>query len=97
MSNKQQAIRYTVLLFNELNNIVMEWDPYGLSNAREISNEFSDEVWALLQKLADVKTEQDALQIVVEVFSQSFSEQEFNKQTCQEISKRVFLWWSEKT
>lgn len=96
MKNKEEAISYTVSLFNDLNSIILKWNPYGLAGNGEIDDEFSDEVWLLLQKLSGVTTEDEVTQSVVDVFLRSFNKKEFDFAACRSVGSEIFQWWVSK-
>lgn len=93
---KYQAIQRTGELFDGLNQLVMEWDPYGLSRAGEIRDEFSDEVWALLQLLPNVRSSEDCIDAVVTVFATFFNPIDFTHETCRDFGDLLFRWWDKQ-
>jgi hypothetical protein len=90
---KKEAVRRTTRLFEELNQIIMEWDPYGLSQSGQMSDEFSDEVWQVLSRLPATATEEQIIQVVADVFGQSFSKAEFHPESCETVGARIAEWW----
>jgi len=91
--DKVAAITRARQLFDGVNQQVMEWDPYGLSRAGDIDDEFSHEVWDLLPLLCAARTEDEAIGAVAHVFGRSFSPKEFNDDTCRAFGTRLFHWW----
>lgn len=91
--SKGESIRKYRALYEGLNAIILGWDPYGLSSQGELDDEFSHEVTRLLARLPHAESEEGAIDAVHEVFSQSFSEHDFPRSSCQEVGRRVFSWW----
>lgn len=90
---KREAIKRYRVLYEGLNAIVLEWDPYNLFCEGELDDEFSDEVARLLAALQHAKSESDTIDAVQKIFSESFSDHDFPRSSCDEIGRRVFAWW----
>ena len=91
--DKRDAIEKYRALYDGLNAIVSQWDPYGLSRQGEVNDEFSDEVMRLLDALPRTNSESEVVDAVQEVFSASFSEHDFSRASCELAGQRVFSWW----
>lgn len=94
---KREAIQRHRALYDGLNSLIMEWDPYGLSRAGEIDDEFSLEVARLLAALQHTESEADAIDAVQKIFAESFTEHDFARSSCADVGRRVFSWWQEKS
>ena len=96
MMNKKEAIHYYEELHKELNSIICEWDPYGLSEKGRISDEFSEEVTRVLAGLRNVNDNVEATDLVSKVFSKAFSPEDFGHEACKEVGIKIFQWWVKK-
>jgi|GEM_PF-5612438 len=94
--NKIDSINYYKELYSELNSIICEWDPYGLSDKGRISDEFCEEVTMILAGLREVNDSVGSVDLVSKVFSETFSPNEFGHETCKAVGDRIFQWWSKK-
>jgi hypothetical protein len=90
---KREAIDRYGALYDSLNSLVMNWDPYGLSRSGEIDDEFSNEVARLLAALPHTESESDAIDAVQKIFAESFSEHDFPRRSCEDVGRQVFSWW----
>ena len=91
--NKREAIKRYRALYEGLNAIILEWDPYNLYREGELDDEFSHEVARLLAAVQHSESEADAIDAVQKIFAASFSEHDFSRSSCEEIGRRVFSWW----
>ena len=91
--NKREAIKKYRALYEGLNEIILEWDPYGLFRQGEFNDEFSEEVTRLLAALQHTESEPDAIDAVQKIFAEAFSEHDFPRTACEEVGRRVFSWW----
>lgn len=91
--DNSEAVRRTSHLYDELNRIILEWDPYGLSRQGEIADEFSSEVWQLLTRLPEITTEDQTIAALQEIFRGLFPELGWSIIECQATGRRIFQWW----
>jgi hypothetical protein len=91
-----EALRVTRQLFDQLNAIISEWDPYGLSKSGEIADEWNDEVWVLLHHLPGVDSSEEAMAAVAKAFDQTFIEYGHTPPEYAHIGERVYEWWRSK-
>jgi hypothetical protein len=91
--SKREAIKKYRALYEGLNAVILEWDPYNLYRQGELDDEFSDEVTRLLAALQHTESDADAIDAVQKIFSESFSEHDFSRSSCEDIGRRVFSWW----
>lgn len=91
--DKVETIRRYRELYEELNEIVLAWDPYALYRQGELRDEFSDEVTRLLAVLPATRSEDDVVAVVSKVFSESFSTRDFSNSTCRPVGATIFKWW----
>jgi len=94
--NKIQALDQAGQLYRELNELICQWDPYGLSQKGEIEDEFSHEAWEILTGLPAVTSVEGASRLVTEVFARAFSREEFTTEVCAPFGKTVWDWWLSK-
>lgn len=97
VTNKIEALDQVGALYGELNHLVCEWDPYGLSERGEIDDEFSYEVWQVLYGLRRVADEDGAVTLVTTTFAQAFSPDQFTREKCAPFGKTVWEWWRLKS
>jgi hypothetical protein len=91
---KDEILTRAFAMYGGLNSIIVSWDPYGLSSAGEISDEFSEEVWQVLHRLPEASNPGQVAAVIAEVFAASFSTNEFSPATCREVGQRVYTWWA---
>lgn len=94
--DKIAAIEYYQELFTELNLLICKWDPYGLSNKGEIADEFREEVSSILANLRDNSSSEDVIEIVSNIFSKSFSPEDFDLKACANVGLIIYEWWNLK-
>jgi len=91
--DKREAIKKYRTLYQGLNAIILEWDPYQLYRTGELDDEFSHEVARLLAALQHTQSESGVIDAVQKIFAESFSEHDFPRTSCEEVGRRVFEWW----
>lgn len=96
MNKKERVTYYIQLYYDRLNEIICEWDPYGLSQEGNIIDEFSGEVKEILSGLREDIGSDEIINLVSKVFSQSFCSKEFNEESCREVGLKIFEWWRQK-
>ncbi|WP_411348569.1 hypothetical protein [Paenibacillus sp. WLX2291] len=94
--DKVQVLHHFRELYAELNMILCEFDPYGLSDKGEIADEFEEEAWQILYGLVDVHNLDEAIDLVTYVFVKAFDAQAFNKENCTGVATRIYAWWLSK-
>ena len=93
-TDKKTTVAEYHRLYDGLNRLVLGWDPFGLSSAGEIDDEFSHEVTDILARLPHCQSERDVIKAIQTVFAKYFSEDQFPLSACESIGSSVYLWWS---
>ncbi|ANF95025.1 hypothetical protein [Paenibacillus bovis] len=83
-------------MYEELNQILCRFDPYGLSDGGRIADEFDGEAWDILYGLMDTRELSEVIHLVTNVFAQSFSKESFNQDNCSEVATIIYYWWNNK-
>jgi hypothetical protein len=83
-------------MFNELNEIICQFDPYGLSKGGIIADEFEDEAWEILFGLTNTNNLTEVVLLVSDVFTKSFDTIDFNEKKCYFTAERIYEWWISK-
>ncbi len=94
--DKRSALRAAFELHDQLNTLILSWDPYGLVAAGELPDEFSWEDFSILKDLPDCDSEADVAHLISRVFSESFSAGEFPVSRCGDIGRIVHAWWESR-
>ena len=81
-------------MFSELTQIINDWDPYGLIDGGAPADEFEAEVAKVLAGLAKSHSVKDVVQLVSDVFSESFEKEKFSVKSCKEVGKKVYAWYN---
>ena len=79
----------------ELRKIIHSWDPHGLSQAGEISDEWDGEIGQILRGLPESSQCADVARLVRQVFSSGFSGYDFEAEA-EAVSGQIWDWWSSK-
>jgi hypothetical protein len=91
--DKKEAIRKYKQLFDELNEIICTWDPFGFIRSGAPKDEWSDEVTSILAGLRHTSSSEDVIDLVQKVFSKAFSKEDFPRDSCESVGKEVYEWW----
>ena len=70
--------------------IINGWDPYGLLNAGAPPDEYVAEINAIVTKIDQVQSEEDATRLVARVFSYYFEPEKFTPAFCREVGENLF-------
>ena len=77
-------------VFDIVQHVILAWDPYALVRNGAPSNEFDHEVAQIVARVPKCQTESDISCAVSEIFSESFSPDDFNLDKCREIGGFLF-------
>lgn len=94
--DKVQVLHSFRELYDELNMMLCQFDPYGLLDQGRIADEFDEEAWQILYGLVDVHHVDQAINLVTHVFVKEFSAEDFNKENCSTVATRIYEWWLSK-
>lgn len=95
MKRKEGNKRYRELK-RELNQILLEWNPYCLCESSKQVDEFSCEVAKILTKLPSSNGVEDVAQALSTVFSQAFEPDRFPPESCTGVAATIWRWWQER-
>ena len=77
-------------VFDIVQRVILAWDPYALVSHGAPPNEFDQEVAQIVARVPKCRTESDVSRAVSEIFSQSFSPDDFSLDKCHDIGVSLF-------
>jgi hypothetical protein len=90
MNKKNRSKMQYENLLSEIRQIIRDWDPYSLIREGAPDNEFDGEVSRLAVWTNQMKTSEDAIRFVSEVFSKSFEPKYFDLISCKNVGMKLF-------
>jgi hypothetical protein len=91
--DKVQVLQQFQRMYHELNVILCEFDPYGLSDKGRIADEFDEEAWQILYGLIDTNSMDEVIDMVTTVFVTQFCTADFNREQCKDVAEHIYHWW----
>jgi hypothetical protein len=76
--------------FSVVSKVICEWDPYSLLAGGAPKDEFDGEVRDLIVRIRHIRSEQDTIEAVSEVFGAAFGADEFGVERCQQVGVKLF-------
>ena len=73
-----------------IRKVIDEWDPYGLLDGGAPTDEFDSEIAQLVTYIPRIRTVDDAVNAVSEVFSKMFEPDVFRPESCGDVGRRLY-------
>lgn len=77
-------------------DIIHGWDPYGLLDLGAPDDEFDSEIAAVVAQIPSIRSENDAVDAVSEVFSSAFDPELFGKENCRSVGSELYRTLADK-
>jgi uncharacterized protein YccT (UPF0319 family) len=70
--------------------VIDSWDPYALLDGGAPDDEFSEEINQIVRRVPQIRSENDAIQVISSVMSAAFDAENFTSEKCTETGKKLF-------
>jgi hypothetical protein len=89
MKNKKLKKQYSELL-ELIREVIINWDPYSLIHEGAPTDEFNNEIEKIAIRIKEINNKEDAINIVSEIFKESFEPEYFSLKTCSSVGNELF-------
>jgi len=88
--NKKELKEKYFDLFKHVSETINEWDPYSLLETGAPSDEFDSEIASIVARIKEIKTENDAILVISEIFKKSFDDEVFSIKHCSLVGIKLY-------